>query len=288
MALKFHADDYLAKNQSGICSYINDISAEKHSHDYYEIFLIEEGVAAHIVNSTKINVFPGTLCVIRPDDIHYFTSDHCNMYNVLLRREVWEGLTMFLGRNQIVEDIMSSALPIHINLNPDDFASASRLLENNILTPHISTEEYNTHIKTVAVSLLGKYFEYPATQANTLRPAWLDRLLNEMQSPDNYLEGLDAMHRISGYSPEHLCRTFKRELGVTPTEYLNTIRVRAASKYLVYSDDQIIDISSKCGFNTLSHFYHQFKKNYGCSPYQYKKAHKLQMSPKGFEPKEST
>ena len=97
-----------------------------------------------------------------------------------------------------------------------------------------------------------------------------------MQRASNYTRGLPAMYEISGYTPEYLCRVFKEELNITPTEYLNTIRLREASKYLVYSNDQILDISLKCGFNTLSHFYHEFRKAYKCTPLQYRKAHKLQ------------
>lgn len=283
----FYADDYLSRQQQGICTYMADISTVEHRHNYYELFLVDAGHAKHFINSAVLDVTPGTLCLIRPDDVHYLSPGRCNIYNVLIRSEIWELLCGFLGSNELLDELLGVPMPLHLQLNHQDFESMRRLLENNILRPHTSVNEFNTHLKAVAVSMLEKFFEYPVSQPGNAHPAWFDSLLSEMQQPQNYVEGLEAMYRISGYSPEYLCRIFKKELGVTPTEFINTVRVRAASKHLVYSNDQIIDISSKCGFNTLSHFYHQFKKTYGSSPYQYRKAHNLQRSPRPYS-KESS
>ena len=279
MFTQFKADDYLTQQQDGICSYINDISTKNHFHDYFEFFLVDEGTAKHHINNEIRTVIPGTLCMIRPNDTHYFATPHCNMYNVLLRASVWKQLEEFLGSDVILNSLVSSSMPVHLNLIPEDFEMLTHMLENSILTPHFSAREYNNHIKMVAISLLAKYYEYPLHQ-NATHPAWFDHLIKEMNQPSNYTEGLDAMYRLSGYTPEYLCRIFKKELGISPSEYINTLRIRAASKMLVYSNDQIIDIAFHCGFNTLSHFYHQFKKVYGCSPYQYKKAHNLQRGEK--------
>ena len=125
--------------------------------------------------------------------------------------------------------------------------------------------------------MLKLFFTYPLQEKEQL-PPWMDNLLKQMQNPARYAEGIEAMYRISGYTPEHLCRSFKRYLNTTPTAYLNALRIHEASRFLIYTDEEILEIASKCGFNSLSHFYHLFKTAYCMSPMQYRKLRKFQRS----------
>lgn len=275
MSARFLANNYLQPEQEGICSYLTNIVTTPHNHDYYEFFLIENGVATHHTHAGSMPVSPGTLCFMRPGDTHFFSAEQCSMFNLLIREELWEKLIAFIGPNPVVKELLSSDLPVHISIQQEDFETARQMLEANILVPHESAAEYNSHLKVATLSLLERFFVYPLRKAEEL-PSWLDSLLEEMQNPGNYSRGVQAMYCISGYTPEHLCRTFKRYLNTTPTAYLNTLRVQAAGRYLVYTDEPIIDIALKCGFNSLSHFYHLFKDIYKLSPMQHRKLHKLQ------------
>lgn len=66
-------------------------------------------------------------------------------------------------------------------------------------------------------------------------------------------------------SHEHLTRQFKRDLGMTPSAYLHQLRTAEATQKLSMGEE-IIDISMDVGYNDLSRFYKQFRKNMGTSP----------------------
>lgn len=151
------------------------------------------------------------------------------------------------------------------------------MLETNILVPYNNKDDYNAQLKLVLIAMLKLFFTYPLQEKEQLLP-WMDNLLKQMQNPARYAEGIEAMYRISGYTPEHLCRSFKRYLNTTPTAYLNALRIHEASRFLIYTDEEILEIASKCGFNSLSHFYHLFKTAYCMSPMQYRKLRKFQRS----------
>ena len=76
---------------------------------------------------------------------------------------------------------------------------------------------------------------------------------------------------MSGCSREHLCRSFKKYLGVSPSAYLNAKRLNYAANLLLHSDQKVIDVAYASGFQSLSRFYHAFKKEFGVSPLQYRK-----------------
>jgi AraC-like DNA-binding protein len=69
-----------------------------------------------------------------------------------------------------------------------------------------------------------------------------------------------------GVSERYLSRVFRRELGLTPWEYLNRYRIAQAKEILRSTSDSITAISLRVGFNDLSHFGRAFRKVTGLSP----------------------
>jgi AraC-like DNA-binding protein len=84
---------------------------------------------------------------------------------------------------------------------------------------------------------------------------------------ENYL-AFPSIARIAGrlqVTPEHLSRTFKLDLGLTPSQYLRKLRVADAT-FRLSKGEPIIDISHDVGYNDLSRFYKQFRKTTNTSP----------------------
>jgi transcriptional regulator GlxA family with amidase domain len=69
-------------------------------------------------------------------------------------------------------------------------------------------------------------------------------------------------------------RRFKKATGLNPLEYLQTLRIEAAKKYLETSHDSIERIVTQVGYDDLSSFTRLFKKHTGLSPSQYAKKFK--------------
>ena len=63
---------------------------------------------------------------------------------------------------------------------------------------------------------------------------------------------------------------FKTCIGMLPLEYINSYRLKAAATLLQNTSRQILDIAVQTGFPTLSHFNRSFKKQYSCSPWNYR------------------
>lgn len=55
-------------------------------------------------------------------------------------------------------------------------------------------------------------------------------------------------------SQEHLMRSFRRYIGMTPTEYINGKRLSLAAQLFLQGDMPVIEICGACGFNSLSRF----------------------------------
>jgi AraC-like DNA-binding protein len=71
--------------------------------------------------------------------------------------------------------------------------------------------------------------------------------------------------------PSHFGRVFRRELGVTPMQYLRKVRLAHASALLTQTDLSVGQVAAACGFSTPFLFSRHFRAACGCSPTAYRR-----------------
>ena len=76
-----------------------------------------------------------------------------------------------------------------------------------------------------------------------------------------------------GLSPSRLAHLFRQEMGRSIQSYLLEQRLLAAAKAVVETHEQISQIAYSVGFGDVSNFNHAFKRRFGMSPRQYRRAH---------------
>ncbi|MHA6529874.1 response regulator transcription factor [Paenibacillus sp. BAC0078] len=79
-------------------------------------------------------------------------------------------------------------------------------------------------------------------------------------------------------NPAYLSRLFKKETGLSISEYMLNIRIDKAKKLLVGTGDKISHIAEVTGYSHFSHFAKMFKRVTGISPQEYRKKFQTNMS----------
>ena len=77
----------------------------------------------------------------------------------------------------------------------------------------------------------------------------------------------------TNFSPSHLSKLFKKELGVSISDYIREKKIDTAQNLLHYSDLSLIEISTHLGFSSQSHFIQTFEKYTGVTPKKYRDKH---------------
>ncbi len=72
-----------------------------------------------------------------------------------------------------------------------------------------------------------------------------------------------------GYSPSYLSKSFKKQVGVTITDYITHKKMEEAKTLLLGKNSQTM-IAYYLGFCSQTHFIETFKKYYGVTPMEYK------------------
>ena len=90
---------------------------------------------------------------------------------------------------------------------------------------------------------------------------------------EHYCDGvsLEEVAEATGISRYYVSHLFKELMDSTFVGYVNELRLNHAAMLLVTTDNPIIEIASKSGFNNLSNFNRAFKMYFGKTPSAYRK-----------------
>ena len=263
--------DYLAGDEAFLWSRqrLYDLPQRvHHDHDYYELFWVESGCALHTVNGERSELPVGHLVFVRPKDRHAVRGSgpaDCQIVNVMFRAASANHLLRRYGSELAGRFFWSSApLPEVYELSNAQLALLRQIgdeLENGARTLS-NIEAFLLSVMTVVIRRV------PEERAKA--PQWLLDAANEMHRPDRLRQGaagfVAATHRAHAY----VCRVTREYLGVTPSEYVNRIRMEHAARLLVGTDDSIVEISGDCGLENQSHFYRLFRQHFGMTPREYR------------------
>ena len=69
-------------------------------------------------------------------------------------------------------------------------------------------------------------------------------------------------------------RQFHAGFHLTPQKYLRKLRLRIASRALIYTNESLSGIALSCGFADQSHFTREFRRQFGRTPREYREHYK--------------
>jgi AraC-like DNA-binding protein len=78
-----------------------------------------------------------------------------------------------------------------------------------------------------------------------------------------------------GISEVYLRKLFKSHLGQSPKQYIIGLRLKSAKLLLMEDNKKIWEIAECCGFESNAHFCRIFKEQFGTTPSEYRKNHRV-------------
>ena len=261
---------------------IDEILTREHQHDFFEVFLIADGGIIHHINGTSQLLNSGALVFIRPDDSHFYSKHadhHCNLINLAFLSHTFYSLSDYLGLVEHDDTLITSSLPPLVMLTTNEKNNLITQLEEWGRLIYRDKARSRLTLRSLLVYIFSNYFIARVEDYGEGVPRWLIELCQEMQQKPHLIEGRTALLRLANRTPEYVGRAFKAHLGVTPSQFINSLRLEYASDLLLHADLPVIEVCYEVGFGNLSHFYHLFKARWGCSPVEFRKNNRRTLIP---------
>jgi len=276
-----HIIDSEIQGHYAFFSFVDQLTTELHKHDFYEIFLVTEGNLYHHINGQRLLLDEGSLVFIRPDDAHFYEPNgdqHCELINLAFLRGTLSALTAFLCLTTD-DPLLVAGLPPMAVLTAAERTDLQAQLVG--WGRSMTTDKFRAcqQLRTLLAHIIMDYFIVRAEKFASDAPSWLIEVCQQMQRKTHVIEGRAALMRLAGRSPEYVGRAFKAYLGVTPSQFINDLRLDYAGDLLLNTDHSVTDICYEVGFENLSHFYRLFKQRWTCTPQQYRKQNRRTLIP---------
>ena len=158
------------------------------------------------------------------------------------------------------------------NILPKDSSRLKSKLEDNYSSELINTTE--TDFDFERCDVVGGIIEDYIVQMLEKYPRKNDTLVDNLKayidSNIEYNIDISLLARIFHYNERYLGRVFKKQTGISFSEYINRQRVALAKKMLIKSGDTVERIAARCGFKNVTYFNRVFKALTGKAPTDYR------------------
>ncbi|GLI08029.1 AraC family transcriptional regulator [Paenibacillus tyrfis] len=235
-----------------------------HFHDYYVIGFIEEGQRYLQCNHQDYIIHPGDILIFNPRDIH-----SCEQIDEKVLDYRCINIQPDRMRQVVLEITGRDYLPdfTHNVICRSELASSLQELH------HMICEGETDFVKEeLFFFLIGQLMQ---DYSDTSAEGTAQERDSEFQAVCDYMETnffqkitLDELSGMVGLSKYHFLRSFTRQRGISPYNYLETIRIGKAKK-LLEQGIAPVDAAHQTGFSDQSHFTNFFKRFIGLTPRQY-------------------
>lgn len=246
-------------------------NVEMHWHESMELLMVLTGRVAVDIEGGRIDLLPEDVLLINPHEMHATAGEDAVLIALQVKPSLFEG---------IIEKGTTFRLCSAGAVRQEKYEEVRSILSRLILYC-LSYEERDSAVAHLMVQSI--LYELAAELVSSFRE-------EAPSAPRHSSETLKRLGTITAYLSEHyrepltlrdvaaqqylsvpyLSSFFERTMGVTFSQYLTSLRLRAATRDLLRTDKRMDDIAAENGFPNTRSFVSAFRREYGTLPSRYR------------------
>lgn len=271
--------------REGYLSYYPDMRALCHWHEDLEFIYIVSGEMIYYINGKTVLLKAGDSIVINSLHLHYgyaHQKKDCHFYCIIFHPSLLASNSVLYQK--YVQPVIEDAHFEYMYFSASDDINLTPFLQKIFDSKKQQPETFFLESIGLFYQLWGVLYKlwqinFTASAAqHTLNEELLlqKRMVSYIYEHYHHSITLEEIAHSASVSRSRCCMIFKKYLGQSPIDFLNTYRLERSCELLRNTEKKITDICTSCGFNHLSYYSKLFQQTYHCTPREYRKAKDLQ------------
>lgn len=239
----------------------SNVNFPAHIHDDVELVYVIEGNGTAFCDGKHYALSTNSLFLVFPEQIHSYSGFTDGAYILLVIKP---------SRLLYLEDLLRESVPEDAHYPGD--AMLSRLLHDALAEYRSVGDSYV--VDGYLTALFGKIFQRLPLHRNTATEGTVSQILQYCSRHCREdLREQDLCEQLH-LSRSYISHLFSERLKISFPEYMNALRLNRALPLLRDSTLNMTQVAEHAGFPTIRTFNRVFRKQFGCSPTEYRKQHK--------------
>lgn len=228
----------------------------------YVLHYVISGKGFLIVEGVRHPVSAGDIFMIMKDDTVYYKADNEDPLEYR-----WIGFSGVKAPAILQKTCFSTENPVCHNMDKDGFTeNALAYINHTIKKPNASELETMGKLYLFLDGLLQRC---PNTETDIVTSAKQDYVQHCIRyMHDNYSEDcqINTIAKKLGLSRAYLFKLFKKYVGVSPSEYLQELRMHHANSLIEKNIYSLEEVAQMVGYNSSAYFSKVYRSYYKVSP----------------------
>lgn len=221
------------------------------NHPHWELTSIIDGDVAIKTQDRELWCKAGNIVLIPPGVWHKeFTKELVDL--------IW------LGFEMEIKPEMAPTSPVQIS--SEDILGKIQLLWKMAIN---RIPESGLEMDALLMMILGEFFRL-CNQNDSTYHYRLSKAIEFINSNPTAEFTIESLAELCNCSKSHFTRDFKKKLGVSPIQYILSLRLELARSYLRETELSAVQIAAMCGFHDPFYFSKMFKRRFGVPPIQFR------------------
>ena len=281
MDLLYYKDDIIENRFISVEVRQDPYDSPIHAHDFLEIIYITKGHALHEHKGKRVPLSIGD----------FFFIDCGTKHRILEKSTDFEAITCTFVPEFIDKSLLRSVGILDVlrhecvNLSPyarvdfyffqDNDKQILKLLHLMIYEYQLKKGGYLSFMRSCLIQLL----ILTMRRLDTALPTFDERITQIIEYIDTHYSeriSLDALCHDFHCSLSNISILFKSQVGITYTEYLRRVRLRASCNLLTHTQENMETVASMVGYCDVRSYRKHFKEMYKISPLAFRKVYAAQ------------
>lgn len=251
------------------------------NNQFTELILITEGQGVSCYDGLEYPLSAGDVYVVHPGYTHAYRQTE----DLSLCRVIFDGERLGLDSLSITHlpglyalfildpEAGSSSFDSRLHLNEKQLRRTREIIDE--LRQEFEQESpgyrmVTQHLLLFLIGKLGRWYNQVPSKETEADPR-INKSIAFMEQRFYEALTVEDLAVQSGMSERAYYRSFQKTTGVSPNQYLNSLRISQACDLLKYSKMTVTEVAMECGFQSGSYMNRLFKKQMEMTPLEYRK-----------------